>query len=148
MNTEEITQEGLGLGTGEILNELNQKVTILGDRILIKLDEAQDHTVTESGIAIPLNEVYETDGGRLKTRTSDRKHLAQGTVLAIGDQAVENLAKLNIILGKKDKVFLSHTALNQKAFYFFTRRDKLVQDFDGLIAIPHTLIEAKYNEFK
>lgn len=130
---EENTKNALVPGT---LSEL------FGDRIVILLDELEDHTITEYGVYVPLNEVYETDGGKIKTRTAEQKHLAMGTVLAISAQATKNLATNSNTLSVGDRVYVPPTAV-AKQFYFFPERTKLVQDFTGYICVPHTLIEAK-----
>lgn len=114
-----------------------KKIKLLGDRIVVKLDEMEDHTTTESGLIVPLSTVYETDSGRIKARTSAQKHLLVGTIIDISDKAKE-LTDLSV----SDKVYVSENALSSKAFHFYYDRSKLVQTFEGYICIPHTLIEA------
>lgn len=118
-----------------------KKLQILGDRIIVLLDLAED-TTTESGIIIPLNELQETDGGKLKTRPSAKRHLSQGTILSIGDQAASQIKEKSLNLNVNDKVYLTQQALSN-SFNFFPDRTKLVQDFKGFVAVPLSLIEAK-----
>lgn len=119
-------------------------IELIGDRIWVKLDEAEDHTTTESGILIPLNELTETDGGRVTTRPSDKKHLSKGTIVAIAPYAARKLADLDASLSPGDKVYISKMAITA-SYQFYPKRDALVIDFSGDICIPHTLIEAKIN---
>ena len=119
-------------------------IELIGDRVWIKLDEAQDHTTTSTGILIPLNELTETDGGRITTRPSDKKHLLKGTVVALSPYASTKLNELSTTLLPNDRVYISKNALNS-AYAFYPVRDALVIDFTGDICIPHTLIEAKIN---
>lgn len=118
-----------------------KRLQLLGDRIIVLLDTAED-TTTESGIIIPLNELQETDGGKLKTRPSAKRHLSQGTILAIGDQARATIKEKQLDINLNDRVYVTQQALTN-SFNFFPDRTKLVQDFKGFIAIPLSLIEAK-----
>jgi co-chaperonin GroES (HSP10) len=117
----------------------NKTLALVGDRIVIQLDEAQDHTITEGGVIVTLNELMETDGGRVTTRTSSKRHLSQGTILAISPDAYSKCG-----LSKGDRVYVTSHA-NSPQYQFFLNRDNLVQDFEGIISIPHILIEAKIN---
>ncbi len=119
---------------------LIENLTLLGDRVIILLDKAQDHTKTEHGILIPLNELAETDGGKITTRTSSKMYLSKGTVLSLSATSKEKLPELNV----NDRVYVTETA-NSPSYQFFPNRDRLVQDFEGYICIPHVLIEAKIN---
>lgn len=134
---EENTKKDLALGTGN-----DQQIEVVGDRIIVQLDEAKGHTVTAAGVVIPLNDIVEKDSGKLGTATSDKKHLAKGTVLGIGELAYNKLKEAFVTLSIGDRVFVNPRSHN-KDFYFFLNRDVLVQDFEGVICIPHTLIEAK-----
>lgn len=118
--------------------------TLIGDRILIKLDEHPDHTTTKEGIIIPQYEVGETASGREMSRLSKNKYLYQGTILAMGPLATSKLQELSSPLSPGDRVFVSQAAVSPM-FQFFSDRSKLIIDFDGHICIPHNLIEAKYN---
>lgn len=119
---------------------LEERITLLGDRVLIKLDKAVDHTLTESGILLPRTELAETDGGKLTTRLSNKNHLPQGTIILMSKKAQELLSEVSI----NDKVYVADHALNTSN-YFYPDRTKLVQEFEGYICIPHILIEAKLN---
>lgn len=119
----------------------------MGDRVLVQLDKAEDHTVTTKGIIVPLSELSQKDSGGYTTVTSPRKYLAQGTVLHVSKLASEHLAKSidnpNQIIGKK--VLLTEHAVSN-SFAFYEDKSSLVRDFEGLVAIPHNLIEAVLNE--
>jgi co-chaperonin GroES (HSP10) len=121
---------------------MNNNIELIGDRIWIRLEEAKDHTTTESGILIPLNELTETDGGRVSTRPSDKKHLLKGIVVAVADYASSKLKEVNVTLSPNDEVYISKHALNP-SYAFYPNRDQLVIDFTGDICIPHNFIEAK-----
>lgn len=121
------------------------KFTLIGDRILVLLDEAKGHTITESGIEIPLNDVVATDSGRATTETSNHKHLNRGVVLLVGALAAKKLEEQEFTIKPGDKVYVNPSA-QQKNFYFFPSREVLVQDFKGYVCIPNTLIEAKIND--
>lgn len=134
---EEITKRGLDLDT---INNLE----LVGDRVLILLDEAKDHTITESGIIIPLNNTIEKESGRLGTELSKRKHLTKGVIVGLSSIASTKLNDLGVPLTVGDRVFVNEQVLRTTSSYqFFIDRDKLVVDFDGLVCIPHLLIEAK-----
>jgi co-chaperonin GroES (HSP10) len=110
------------------------KIKLLGANLVIKLDQAKEHTKTDAGILIPLQEVYETDGGKIATRTSSKNYLSRGEVIHIGD-------KVTIPVNVGDKVYVVKHAVNP-AYEFFEKRDSLVQDPSGLICIPEGMIEA------
>lgn len=111
---------------------------LLGDRVLIKLDEHPSHTTTESGIVIPQFEATTTDGGKPTSTLSKMKYLYQGTVIQLSPYAQEKLPSIT----PSTRVYITPSALSP-AYQFFLDRSKLVIDFDGHICIPHTLIEAK-----
>lgn len=117
-------------------------IQLIGDRVLIQLDLAEDHTITDSGIVIPLAELTETDGGRITTRTSNQTFLYKGTVVNISEYAKSKFREYGVEVNVNDRVFISKNALSP-AHQFFIDRDKLVLDFTGMVCIPHTLIEAK-----
>lgn len=136
---EEILKRGLGPDT-------ISQLSLIGDRILILLDEALDHTTTETGIIIPLNNVIEKDSGRLGTELSKRKHLTKGTILSLSPTATSKLEELHTSLTSGDRVYVNEMVMKTPSSYqFFLDRNKLVQDFDGVVCIPHVLIEAKIN---
>jgi co-chaperonin GroES (HSP10) len=137
---EEITKK-------DLVPDTLSKIKLLGDRVLIKLDNAEDHTTTSSGLIVPLNDIVETDGGRLKTETSKRKHLTSGTILLIGEQSAAKLKEAGTELVVGDKVYVTEmVGKNVSSYQFFVDRTKLVQDFSGLVCIPHILIEAKIED--
>lgn len=115
---------------------------LLGDRVWVKLDEAVSHTETDSGIIIPLNELTETDGGRITTRPSNRKYFSSGTIVAISDKASELLSNS---VKPGDKIYVNDRVVN-KDYQFFPDRSKLVQDFKGHILISANYVEAKIND--
>ena len=122
-----------------------QQIILVGDRVLIQLKEIQDHTTTEAGLIIPHNQLAETDGGKVTTRPSNQKYYAEGTIIQIANQANDKLMESNkymFALTPGCEVLVSKQALNSDVFHFYTDRSKPVQDFKGVIAIPHTLIEA------
>lgn len=134
---EEILKRGLD---PDIIN----KMSLIGDRVLILLDEAHDHTTTETGIIIPLSNVIEKDSGRLGTELSKRKHLTKGTILLLSPTASSKLEDLHTTLTPGDRVYVNEMVMKTPSSYqFFLDRSKLVQDFDGVVCIPHVLIEAK-----
>lgn len=139
MNKEESLKRGLDLDT--ISN-----LSLIGDRILIVLDEALEHTKLDSGLIIPLNTIVEKDSGRLGTELSKRKHLTKGTILSLSPTSEAKLKELESPLKVGDRVYVNEMILKTTSSYqFFINRDKLVQDFDGVVCIPHVLIEAKIN---
>ncbi len=114
---------------------------LAGNRILIKLDPHPQHTTTASGLEIPQFRLEETDGGKMKVRTSNTKYLSKGTVLDISPYAKQRLKDEDTPLNIGDKVFVPTSAVSPN-YQFFLTRDAIVLDFDGHIAVPHTLIEA------
>lgn len=124
-------------------NELSH-LTLLGDRVVILLDKANDHTVTESGILVPLAELTETDGGRLTTRTSSQQYLMMGTVIALSEFSSSKFKEQSSPIAVGDRVYLSKAAVSP-TYQFYPERNSLVIDFTGYICVPHTLIEAKIN---
>ncbi len=125
--------------SGQTLN-----LSLIGDRVVILLDKATDHTTTESGILIPLSELSETDGGRLTTRTSSQQYLMSGTVVGMSKFSSLKFEEQHTSITNGDRVYLSKSAVSP-AYQFFPERSNLVIDFTGYICVPHTLIEAKIN---
>lgn len=122
--------------------EKAKNLTLLGDRVIVLLDFEEEETTTSSGIILPLTEIQETDGGKLKTRPALKRHLSQGTVLNISSLATEKFKEEGIPLNSATKVYVSPSALNQ-SFHFYPNRTQLVNTFNGFICVPHNLIEAK-----
>jgi co-chaperonin GroES (HSP10) len=120
------------------------KIELLGDRVVILLDEAQEHTITAGGIMVPLNSVYETDGGQLKTKTSAQKVLFKGTIEAISAHALTKLQESIPDIKIGDTVFVPQGTYSSH-YYFYPERESLVLDFGGYVCIPHMMIEARYN---
>lgn len=119
-------------------------LTLTGDRVVVLLDKATDHTVTESGILVPLSELAETDGGRLTTRTSSQQYLMSGMVVGMSKFSSLKFEEQHTPVTTGDRVYLSKSAVSP-AYQFFPERSNLVIDFTGYICVPHTLIEAKIN---
>lgn len=120
-----------------------QKFELVGDRILVILDEAKDHTTTEAGIIIPLQRLTESDSGKVKAELTNRKHLLQGTVLQVGALAKKRLEEALSDVKEGDRVYLSHHTLSSNGYQFHPDRTKLVSDFEGYVCVPHAMIEAK-----
>lgn len=121
-----------------------QNLSLMGNRVLIKLDEHPDHTITSSGLIVPQFTPSYTESGRPKDELSSLKHLFKGTVLAISPLASSKLSEELTPLSPNDKVYISKQAFSD-AYQFFLNRDAISLPFEGLIAIPHSLIEAKIN---
>jgi co-chaperonin GroES (HSP10) len=116
-------------------------ITLLGDRVLIQLHKLPDHTVSEKGIVMPLFQNIESDGGRPDVKASNLEYLSVGTVLKISALAKQKLADSLSPLSEGDTVYLPQVAVSP-SYQFFTKRTGLVENFEGIIAVPHTLIEA------
>lgn len=114
---------------------------LTGDRVLIQLDKHPEHTTTKSGIVTPLFENIESDGGRPMAIASNKKYLHSGTVLDASPYALSKLTEYSTPLQIGDKVYVNAGAVSQ-SYHFAINRDSLVYDFDGIISIPHTLLEA------
>ena len=123
-------------------NDTISNLNLIGDRILIQLKEIQDHTKTEAGLWIPANVLAATDGGKVTTRPSGQKYYAEGTILNAGSLALTKLAEQGATITSGTTVLIAKHTLNNDSFHFYMDRSKQVQDFKGLILIPHTLIEA------
>lgn len=121
------------------------KLDLIGDRIIVKLDEAIDHTVI-NGIIIPLNTVIESESGKVKTELSKLRHLAKGTVVALSTFSSKKLDEAEVPLVVGDRVYVSHQAINSSSYHWKNDRNQLLSEFDGHICIPHGLIEAKISE--
>ncbi len=121
---------------------MNLPFQLLGDRVLIQLDEIPDHTVTSAGIHVPHFLNIESDGGRPDVKVSNLKHVAKGTIISMSPLASQKLADQQSPLQVGDRVFVVSSAVSP-SYQFFPERDKLVQDFTGIICIPFSLIEAK-----
>lgn len=117
---------------------MKDKFILLGDRILVQLDKAEDHTVTDSGLIVPLMENAQTDGGKEISRISPRKWLQQGTVVGMSEVSKEKLPDIQV----NDRVMITSTAANAN-YQFFLDRSNLALEWTGIICIPHPLIEAK-----
>lgn len=123
-----------------MVNGILNKLQLLGDRVLIKVDEIADHSITESGIIVPSAELTETDGGRISSRPTAEKRLSKGTILALSSKAAEE-SKLEV----NDRVYFSKNGLNA-GFDFDINRNTLASSplvDKSVICIPSTMIEAK-----
>lgn len=118
--------------------------TLIGDRVLVKLDRAEDHTKTSWGY-IPSNKLEQTEGGQVKTKLSDDVHLTQGTVIQIGPGALLKFQELGAEIKEGDKVYINPSAKRSDSYYFYPDRTLQIQDFEGYICVPHVLVEAKVN---
>ena len=136
-NKEESTKNDLALGT-------TNNIQLIGDRIVIRLDEAVDHTV-RNGIIIPVNTEVDSETGKIKTQLSRVRHLAKGTVLNISEHSKEKLLNLGVTLNVNDRVYVSHQVVNSASYQWKNERDQLISEFDGVVCIPHGLVEAKIN---
>lgn len=114
-----------------------QNITLLGDRVIILLDKLEDHTTTDAGIVVPFFQNIESDGGRPDTKVSNLKYLSKGTIVAMSDYAKEKLPQLS----PSTRVFVNPSAVSP-SYQFFHKRNGLVEEFEGYIVVPHTLIEA------
>lgn len=107
---------------------------ILHSNVLVLLHKVEDHTTTDSGIIIPQYRQYEAESGKVKAALSDLKYLSKGTVIQVGPDCY-------LPIKEGDQVYVSPQAVSP-AFQFFDPRDSLVLDFQGLVLIPPTLIQA------
>lgn len=114
---------------------------ILGDRVVIKLDEAADHTVTEGGIIVSLFEEGVTEGGRPDPRISKKRFLPKGEVVNISAQAQEKLPTVKV----GDQVYITARAATPD-YQFLPDRSQLVEDWTGLVSVSHVLVEAKIKQ--
>lgn len=113
-------------------------IELLGDKVLVQLQDHPDHTITAGGILNPLFVNIESDAGRPKAKASNKKYLAKGKVLLISPLAKERIPLLEV----GDEVYVAPTTVSQD-FHFSLKRASLVEDFDGVISIPSSLVEAK-----
>lgn len=122
-------------------NGILNKLTLLGDRVLIELNTADDHSVTESGIIIAAAELTETDGGRITTRTTSEKRLAKGKVLLMSNKAKEALPELEI----GDTVYVPKHVINTTHMFDLERKNIVTnwENNNNIICIPSVNIEAK-----
>lgn len=134
------------MNQNEIIEDFTKNMTLLGNRVLIKLQEAKDHSVTSAGVYIPLTEIVETDGGRVATTPSSQKYLYVGTVVSVSPYAASKLLEEQTVLSEGDTVYLSKQVIDSKAYSFSLDRSQLISDIEGYVCIPHNLIEAKINE--
>lgn len=118
--------------------------TLIGDKVLIKLDLLPSHTTTESGLEIPLYEAVTTEGGKVKSQLSQTKYLSQGTIVDISPYSSQRASEFGVTLSPNDRVFVNPSAVSPH-YQFFTDRSQLVMNFDGYVAVPVTLIDAKIN---
>jgi len=119
-------------------------LTILGERVIVKLDRQDSHTVTEYGIVVPQFQNVETDGGRPKAVASDNVYLPKGTIAAMSKAAYDKLKEANTPLEVGDKVYVTPSACNP-SYTFTLDRSQLVTPFEGYISISPILIECKIN---
>jgi co-chaperonin GroES (HSP10) len=117
------------------------KLELLGDRVIVLLDKAEDHTTTDGGVIIPLFENAETDGGRPTSKLSMKRYLSVGTVLAISATAQEKIPTISV----GDRVYVTPSSASSN-YQFLPDRTQLVEDWSGMISISHVLVEAKIKE--
>lgn len=114
---------------------------LTGNKILIQLDPHPDHTVTSTGVVVPHYTLVESDGGKINTKASNVRYLAQGTVTNISAQAAKFMEAEGNPLKIGDRVFVPDMVVSPQ-YQFFLSKEAIVLNFDGHIAVPHTLIEA------
>lgn len=119
-----------------------EKIQLLGNRVLILLDTENYHP--DSLLDIPHFINTETDGGRPAVRVGNNDYLLQGTIIQISPLASKTLIQEESPLQVGDKVYIAPQALHDN-FKFYTTRLSRSLPFEGYIAIPHNLIEAKIN---
>lgn len=117
-------------------------ISLIGDRILIRLDEQPEHSTTKEGIIVPIYRPEETEGGKIKGVLSSEKYLAQGTVIAISPYSKGKLEDLGVSLSPGDPVYPARASVSP-SYAFPLDRSTLIASFDGIICIPHSLLEAK-----
>lgn len=115
-------------------------IQLLGEKVLIQLEAASDHTTTDTGLIIPLFENDLSDGGRPITKLSSKKYLSKGTVINISPKAKISYPELEV----GDTVYVP-TQVASPQYQFFLTRDKLVLDWEGVIVVNPIQIEAKIN---
>jgi len=108
---------------------------LMHDQCLILLDEVRESS-NSSSIIIPLYMAYETEGGRPATKISDVNYLSKGTLM---------YPYLDLKVGTK--VYVSPSAVSPH-YQFFLDRDSLVLEFEGMILIPPTLIQAYFEHVR
>lgn len=125
--------------------DILSSLTLIGDKVLIKLDSQLEDAVTEDGIYIPYTEMTESDGGRPVSKASEAFALTKGTVVSITPYANQKLSEYQISLQPNDKVYVNKAAMHYK---FSINRSTLIDidTFDGYVAVPHNLIEAKIKD--
>ena len=114
---------------------------LTGNKILIQLDPHPEHTITDSGVVVPHYTLVESDGGKMNTKASNIRYLAQGTVTNISPLASKRMEEEGTPLKVGDKVFVPDMAVSPN-YQFFISKSSIVLNFDGHIDVPHTLIEA------
>lgn len=115
---------------------------LLGDRVLINLDSSPEFTQTASGVILPPFQSTYSSNGTPKDEISSKKYLYSGTVVQLSPLASQKLEEASTPLLPGDKVMLSRQA-HSDAYQFLIDRSTLTQPFDGYVAIPYALIEAK-----
>jgi co-chaperonin GroES (HSP10) len=123
---------------------LQEQIELLGNRVVIKLDEVTGHKVTESGLHVPKFGNELTEGGKPIPRTSSDKHLSVGTVVLISPGAKIKFEEEGSTLEPGDRVYVALSSVSPR-FQFFLDRDTLLPDFDGHICVAHSQVEAKIN---
>jgi len=118
---------------------------LLGNRVLIQLDEEVSHTKLASGIEVPKVRFEETDGGKLKSRVESLGYLSQGTVVDVSPLALKSIQEESATLSKGDRVLVNPLAVAPN-YQFYTDRANKIQLFNGLISVPTSLIEAIIND--
>lgn len=109
-------------------------IKLLGDRTMIRLQQATDQTVLPSGLVNPVFENYETDGGKASSRISNKHYLTIGVVL------VTTSPDLKV----GDTVTVMPSSANRN-YFFPLDRSQLQPPFDGTILVPNSHIECKIN---
>jgi len=117
-----------------------EKLKLLGDRVIILLDRQEEHTVTNSGIIVPLSEITQTDSGRINAITSSRKYLTKGVVIQVSEQALSKMKEAGYSLSPGDRVYLTENGASTQ-YKFSYNRDSLHQEDEGYRCVPHIIIE-------
>lgn len=118
--------------------------TLLGDRILVQLDQQPDHTHLSSGIVVPLLDNVESDGGRPIVKTSSLQYLSSGTVISMSPLSSKRLEESLVPLQVGDRVYVPLHCVSPQ-YQFLMNRSSLFSSFTGVICVQSALIEAKIN---
>lgn len=134
------------------LPETLERLSIVGPKILVRLEKYEQETTTASGLLRTKQKARHTEAGQIKAEKDDTwkaEYSPKGVIVMEPNKMASKVLDedFGISLKKGDKVWISPRVTENMGHYIFRhQRDSSIFDFDGFILIHPTQIEGIYEE--